>query len=63
MDCDPVLPLCGQVGVHALKEKKLLVTLGKGSKEDYSKGTTTVGFCNRGERSGSTPNTGRKSGN
>lgn len=32
-------------------------------KENYSKGAATKEFCRWGEKSGSTPNTARKSGN
>ena len=47
-----------------VKEKSLM-TLGKDGKEDFilgERGAATMGFCSTGERSDSTPNTIRTSG-
>ena len=43
--------------------EKIILKLVKDDKEDFSQETTGIGFCNRGERSGSTPNIIWKSGN
>lgn len=45
-----------------LKEKNMQSRFQDGN-ENYSKGATTVEFCRWREKSGSTPNTARKSGN
>lgn len=62
--CDLVLSLYGAMKVHAGEEKTLFMMIVKGGKEDFSQERpTTVVFCSKKQRSGSTSTTTRSYGN